>query len=211
MLKLQAKGVAIWADEHHWTVHCVCSSEWSTFDLHLGIPYQCIWDWQHFQKPSPKCNFTFFLLFFSALGLDSLLTAGALTDLQLPATTSNVCTTDARLGGIGRVPPPPTNAYVASPSSACELGSDVLLSVSAVNNSRLAYQLSAEPAMALWWSTADGVSDPSTMRRSGFGSQLRPTANASRSGLVYGFRRAEKLGGSYPLQTQTVKPGPDKG
>ena len=27
MLKLQAKGVAIWADEHHLTVHCVCSSE----------------------------------------------------------------------------------------------------------------------------------------------------------------------------------------
>ena len=23
MLKLQAKGVAVWADEHHWRVHCV--------------------------------------------------------------------------------------------------------------------------------------------------------------------------------------------
>ena len=27
---------------------------------------------------------------------------------QLPATVSNVCTTDARVGGVGRVPPPPT-------------------------------------------------------------------------------------------------------
>ena len=35
----------------------------------------------------------------------TLLTAGALTDPQLPATASNVCTTDARLGGVGRVPP----------------------------------------------------------------------------------------------------------
>ena len=32
---------------------------------------------------------------------------GALTDPRLPATASNVCTTDARLGGVGRVPPPP--------------------------------------------------------------------------------------------------------
>ena len=37
----------------------------------------------------------------------TLLTAGALTDPRLPATASNVCTTDARLGGVGRVPPPP--------------------------------------------------------------------------------------------------------
>ena len=33
----------------------------------------------------------------------TLLTAGALTDPRLPATASNVCTTDARLGGVGRV------------------------------------------------------------------------------------------------------------
>ena len=32
---------------------------------------------------------------------------GALTDPRLPATASNVCTTDTRLGGVGRVPPPP--------------------------------------------------------------------------------------------------------
>ena len=37
------------------------------------------------------------------------LTAGALTDPQLPVTASNVCTTDARLGGVGRVPPPNKN------------------------------------------------------------------------------------------------------
>ena len=35
----------------------------------------------------------------------TLLTAGALTDPQLSATASNACTTDARLGGVGRVPP----------------------------------------------------------------------------------------------------------
>ena len=34
-----------------------------------------------------------------------LLTAGALTDPQLPTRASNVYTTDARLGGIGRVAP----------------------------------------------------------------------------------------------------------
>ena len=30
MLKLQAKVVAVWVDDHLWTVHCVRSSEWST-------------------------------------------------------------------------------------------------------------------------------------------------------------------------------------
>ena len=39
----------------------------------------------------------------------TLLTAGALTNHQLPETASNVCTTDARLGGVGRVPPPNKN------------------------------------------------------------------------------------------------------
>ena len=38
----------------------------------------------------------------------TLLPDGALTYPQLPAAVSNVCTTDARLGGVGRVPPPPT-------------------------------------------------------------------------------------------------------
>ena len=35
----------------------------------------------------------------------TLLTAGALTDPQLPATASNVCATDAWLGVAGRCPP----------------------------------------------------------------------------------------------------------
>ena len=39
----------------------------------------------------------------------TLLTAEALTDPQLPETASNVCTTDARLGGVGRVPLPNNN------------------------------------------------------------------------------------------------------
>ncbi len=72
MLKLQAKGVAIWADEHHWTeqfiVH-VRSSEWSTFHLHLCISYQCIWGWQHLQKPSPNViSPIFFAIYISLWG-----------------------------------------------------------------------------------------------------------------------------------------------
>ena len=53
----------------------------------------------------------YFLLFLFRSGAPpmTLLTAGALTDPQLPATASNVCTTDARLGGVGRVPPPNKN------------------------------------------------------------------------------------------------------
>ena len=43
-----------------------------------------------------------------------MLTAGALTDPQLPATALNMCTTDARLGGVGRVPPPIKNPGYAS-------------------------------------------------------------------------------------------------
>ena len=42
------------------------------------------------------------------------------------------------------------------------------------------------------------------IRRSGFGSQLRPTANA-RSGLVYVFHRAEKkLWGSFGSYSSTA-------
>ena len=37
----------------------------------------------------------------------TLLIAGVLTDPQLPAISSNVCTTDARLGGVGQVAPLP--------------------------------------------------------------------------------------------------------
>ena len=45
----------------------------------------------------------------------TMLTAGGLTDPghpYLPATASNVCTTDVRLGGVGRVPPPKQKAWL---------------------------------------------------------------------------------------------------
>ena len=62
-----------------------------------------------FTKTLPQCHFKYFFAIFLRSGtrLITLLTAGALTDIQLPATPSNVCTTDARLGGVDRVPPPP--------------------------------------------------------------------------------------------------------
>ena len=76
----------------------------STFHLHL-----CIWGWQHLQKPSPKCHFTHILLLI-CLALRHHPRLCCLMERshipQLPATVSNVCTTDARLGGVGRVPPP---------------------------------------------------------------------------------------------------------
>ena len=40
------------------------------------------------------------------------LTTGAFTDPQLPATASNLCTTDAWLGGVGRVPPPKQKSWL---------------------------------------------------------------------------------------------------
>ena len=49
----------------------------------------------------------------------TLLTAGALTDPRLPATASNVCTTDARLGGVGRVPPPQQKILATPVVAAC--------------------------------------------------------------------------------------------
>ena len=61
-----------------------------------------------FTKTLPQMSFhLYFLLFLCRSGAPpmTLLTAGALTDPRLPATASNVCTTDARLGGVGRVPP----------------------------------------------------------------------------------------------------------
>ena len=97
--------------------------------------------------------------------------------------------------------------YVASASSACGFGRPgVLLSVSAVNNSQLAFRkFHLLTGLSAIGRTSDGTlmidgrwcdrGNLSMMRRSGFGSQLRPTANA-RSGLLYVFHRAEKkLGG----------------
>ena len=45
-------------------------------------------------------------LFCSGAPPMTLLTAGALTDPQRPATAPNMCPTDARLGGVGRVASP---------------------------------------------------------------------------------------------------------
>ena len=86
-----------------------------TYLVHLCISYQCTLCQQHLRKrrkPSPNCIFTYmFVLFLFRSGATpmTLLNAGMLTDPQLPATASNACTTDARLGGIGRVPPPDKN------------------------------------------------------------------------------------------------------
>ena len=57
------------------------------------------------KNTSPKCYFTYIFLQFFSLSAPPmiLLTAGAPTDPQLPARASNVYTTDARMGGIGRV------------------------------------------------------------------------------------------------------------
>ena len=60
-----------------------------------------------FTKTLPQMSFHLFFCYFFRSGarLVTLLTAGALTDLQLPTTASNVFTTVARLGGVGRVLP----------------------------------------------------------------------------------------------------------
>ena len=50
-----------------------------------------------FTKTLPQMSFHLlcFAIFISLWGSTTLLTAGALTDPQLPTTASNVCTTDA--------------------------------------------------------------------------------------------------------------------
>ena len=95
---VETTGVAMWADEHYWTVHCVCSAEWSSFHLHLGISYQCIWGWQHCKHITHARGaythahqMSFHPFFFrSGAPLITLLTARVLPYLQLPATASNV-------------------------------------------------------------------------------------------------------------------------
>ena len=69
----------------------------------------------HCSRMPPPPTFTlpqmpfhlYFLQFLFRCGAPpmTLLTAGALTVHQLPSTASNVCTTDARLGGVCRMPP----------------------------------------------------------------------------------------------------------
>ena len=60
-----------------------------------------------YKDPPPNVISRIFFVFLFRSGAPpiTLLTAGALTDPRLPATASNVCTTDARLGGVGRMPP----------------------------------------------------------------------------------------------------------
>ena len=59
------------------------------------------------KNPPPNVTYLLLFVFLSEAPPITLLTAGAITGLQLPATASNACTTDARLGGIARVTPPP--------------------------------------------------------------------------------------------------------
>ena len=70
-----------------------------------------------FTRTLLKCNFTYLYIF----------AAGALTGPQLPATASNVCTTDVRLGGVGRVPSPNNNPGYAG---AEETGVEILCAAS---------------------------------------------------------------------------------
>ena len=64
-----------------------------------------------FTKTLPQMSFPLkkILFFRSGASPMTLLTAGALIDPHMPATASNVCTNDVRLGDVGRVPPPNKN------------------------------------------------------------------------------------------------------
>ena len=78
------------------------------------------------KKTSPKCHFTYnvvLFLFRSGAPPMTLLNDGALTDPQLPATASHWYTTDARLGGAGRVPPPNKNPGYAGDFDGSEIQS----------------------------------------------------------------------------------------
>ena len=86
-----------------------------------------------FTKTLPQMSFHLYLfaIFFrSGAPPMTLLTAGALTDPRLPATASDVCTTDARLGGVGRVAPSQTK-ILATPVAVTAL---THLMASSINN-----------------------------------------------------------------------------
>ena len=71
-----------------------------------------------FTKTLPQMSFhLYFLLFLFRSGAPpmTLLTAGALTAPRLPATASNVCTTDARLGGQTKTLATPVEYRLAVP------------------------------------------------------------------------------------------------
>ena len=80
-----------------------------------------------YKNPAPNVISTNFLLFLFCSGAPptTLLTDAAITDPQLPVTASNVCTTDARLGGVGQVPPPNKNTGYAGGNAACRRGNHV--------------------------------------------------------------------------------------
>ena len=58
-----------------------------------------------YKNPPPNVISPIFFAIYISLWGSTHDSARALTDPRLPATASNVCTTDARLGGVGRVPP----------------------------------------------------------------------------------------------------------
>ena len=64
-----------------------------------------------YKKTSPNCHFTnlFAICFRFGAPLITLLNAGVLTDLQLPATASNVCTADEGWVASAGCPPPNKN------------------------------------------------------------------------------------------------------
>ena len=92
--------VYVHRNEAHFTYIYVCHTNVSEAD-------------NIYKNPPPNVISPIFLLllflFRSGAPPMTLLTAGAFTDPRLPATASNVCTTDARLGGVGRVAPPNKN------------------------------------------------------------------------------------------------------
>ena len=69
------------------------------------------------KNTSPKCHFTYIFCKFFSLWAPSmvLLTAGALTDTQLPTRASNVYTTDA--GRVASAGWPPQTKILATPTS----------------------------------------------------------------------------------------------
>ena len=69
-----------------------------------------------FTKTLPQCHFPFkknYICFRSGAPPMTLLTAGALTDPHLPATASNVCTTD--VGWVASAGCPPQTKILATP------------------------------------------------------------------------------------------------
>ena len=67
-----------------------------------------------YKNPPPNVIPPIFVAIFISpwVSTHDLLTAGELTYPQLLATVSNVCTTDVRLGGVGRVPPPQQKSWL---------------------------------------------------------------------------------------------------